>query len=68
MFLATRNFDLAITLKDSASATVGETREFVFMSIDRSEYPYLSDYIRSKEIPVKNAQVIPADDVLDVPL
>eukprot|EP01039_Chlorochromonas_danica_P003478 gene3478-3811_t len=53
---ATRNFDLAITLKDSASATVGDTREYVFMSIDRSEYPYLSDYIRSKEIPVKNAQ------------
>lgn len=29
-------------------------REYVFMSIDRSEYVPLSDYIKSKEITMKN--------------
>lgn len=54
---ATRNFDLSITLKDSAQLLPGEGRDYVFMSIDRSEYNNLFDYIRTKEIPVKNPQV-----------
>jgi structure-specific recognition protein 1 len=34
---ATRNFDLAITMKEG-SVGAGEWKEYVFMSIDRSEY------------------------------
>jgi structure-specific recognition protein 1 len=51
---ATRNFDLAVVVKEAAVASQGE-REYVFMSIDRSEYVPLSDYLKSKEIPIKNA-------------
>ena len=49
---ATRNFDMAINVKESGD----NTREFLFLSIDRSEYAYLFDYINSKEINVKNPQ------------
>lgn len=53
---ATRNFDLAVYIKESAvgADTKDKDREFVFMSIDRSEYISLSDYIKTKEIKVKN--------------
>lgn len=54
---ATRSFDLAITLKDTAEIAPGEGREYVFMSIDRTEYPNLSAYIESRSIPVKNPMV-----------
>ncbi len=52
---ATRNFDLMITLRDSAVGP-GESKEYMFMSIDRSEYASLFDYIQSKELKVKNPQ------------
>jgi structure-specific recognition protein 1 len=54
---ATRNFDLAVYVKESAMAGADakdKDREYVFMSIDRSEYASLSDYINTKEIKVKN--------------
>jgi hypothetical protein len=54
---ATRNFDLQVTLKDSAVGS-GEAKEYIFMSIDRSEYASLFDYIKSKEIPIKNPQEV----------
>jgi len=54
---ATRNFDLAVYVKESAMSGLDvkdRDREFVFMSIDRTEYASLSDYINTKEIKVKN--------------
>lgn len=53
---ATRNFDLAVYIKESAVGADAKDRdrEVVFMSIDRSEYVSLSDYIKTKEIKVKN--------------
>lgn len=52
---ATRNFDLAVYMKEgtAGAAEGGKDREFVFMSIDRSEFASLSDYIQTKEIKVK---------------
>lgn len=55
---ATRNFDLAVYVKEAAMAgqdAKDREREYVFMSIDRSEYVPLSDYLKSKDIPIKNA-------------
>lgn len=55
---ATRNFDLAVYVKETATAAGADSkerdREYIFMSIDRSEYASLSDYIRTKEIKIKN--------------
>lgn len=53
---ATRNFDLAVYVKESAmgSDAKDRDREYVFMSIDRSEFVSLSDYIKTKEIKIKN--------------
>ncbi len=59
---ATRNFDLFIYLKDAAAglqlgdggASGSGGKEYAFMSIDRSEYAPLFDYLNSKEIRVKN--------------
>lgn len=52
---ATRNFDLCITMKENAVGA-GEWKEYTFMSIDRSEYVSLFDYIQSKELKIKNPQ------------
>ena len=43
-------------MKES-SVGAGEWKEYTFMSIDRSEYASLFDYIQSKEIKVRNPQV-----------
>jgi hypothetical protein len=43
-------------MKESAVGA-GEWKEYVFMSIDRSEYVSLFDYIQSKQIKIKNPQV-----------
>ena len=50
---ATRNFDLVINVR---AAAADETKEYVFLSIDRSEYAPLFDYLSSKEVRVKNPQ------------
>lgn len=54
---------MAIYVKDTAAASRGEDskdreREYIFMSIDRSEYANLNDYLNSKEIKVKNPVVV----------
>mmetsp|Transcript_33183 Transcript_33183/g.73919 ORF Transcript_33183/g.73919 Transcript_33183/m.73919 type:complete len:412 (-) Transcript_33183:9-1244(-) len=50
---ATKNFDLAIHVKDTGDSK-DKDREFVFVSIDRSEYGPLSDYLNTKSIRIKN--------------
>jgi len=55
--IATRNFDMLVILKNSAVGS-GESKEYMFMSIDRSEYASLFDYLKSKEIPIKNPQQV----------
>ncbi|RYG68430.1 hypothetical protein EON64_05180, partial [archaeon] len=55
--IATRNFDLAVTLKAGASSGEAGGRELVFMSIDRSEFASLSDYLKSRELNVISPQV-----------
>lgn len=51
---ATRNFDLVINVKEGSNAE--NVKEFAFMSIDRSEYASLFDYLNVKEIKIKNPQ------------
>mmetsp|Transcript_31496 Transcript_31496/g.53154 ORF Transcript_31496/g.53154 Transcript_31496/m.53154 type:complete len:593 (-) Transcript_31496:185-1963(-) len=57
---ATRNFDLVIYIKDTGGSSSGaesakdREREHKFMSIDRSEFVPLIDYINAKAIKVKN--------------
>lgn len=52
---ATRNFDLKVSLKESAMKA-GEARDYVFTSIDRSEYRGLVAYMESKNINVIKPQ------------
>lgn len=53
---ATKNFDLCVKLKASASAH-GETREYEFTGIDRVEYPSLFAFLVSKKLPVEKPEV-----------
>jgi hypothetical protein len=57
--IATRNFDLRLRMKESAVKT-GESRDYIFLSIDRSEYSNLYDYMVSKEITVNNPKLTAA--------
>lgn len=57
---ATRNFDLSVSVRASAVAGInagaglsGSNREYVFSSIDRSEYNNLYDFLESKKLPIK---------------
>mmetsp|Transcript_24435 Transcript_24435/g.35056 ORF Transcript_24435/g.35056 Transcript_24435/m.35056 type:complete len:489 (+) Transcript_24435:38-1504(+) len=50
---ATRNFDLVVNVR---AAAADETKEYAFLSIDRSEYSALFDYLSSKDIKVRNPQ------------
>jgi hypothetical protein len=48
-------------VKESAAAAasgVDSSKEYAFMSIDRSEYSSLFDYLNSKEIKIKNPQEV----------
>lgn len=54
---ATRNFDLSIYMKSSISREEGKDKDYTFLSIDRSEYSSLFDYLSVKEIKIKNPQV-----------
>jgi structure-specific recognition protein 1 len=51
---ATRNFDMAVHVKGGGDE---DSREYTFLSIDRSEYAFLIDYLTSKELKIKNPQV-----------
>ena len=57
---ATRNFDISITVQAQAASVInagsgvtGSGREYVFSSIDRSEYNNLYDFMESKKLPLK---------------
>ncbi len=50
---ATRNFDLSIVLKNPEP---GEPKEYTFITIDRTEYSSLFDYVKAKELKIKNPQ------------
>ena len=60
---ATRNFDLAITVRESAVAGIRVSgaahsgREYTFSSIDRSEYNNLYDFLESKKLPIQTPKV-----------
>ena len=53
---ATKNFDLVVKLKPSATSH-GETREYEFSSIDRVEYAPLYSFLVSKKLPVEKPEV-----------
>ena len=52
---STRNFDLCINLKASASAG-GGPKEYTFMGIDRSDYAGLYNFLSGKKIKIKNLE------------
>ena len=52
---STRNFDLAVMLKGSASSGSG-SHEYIFSGIDRSDYQGLYNFLSSKNISIKNLQ------------
>lgn len=52
---STRNFDLCVTLKASAT-TGGAQQEYVFSGIDRSDYTGLYNFLSGKSIRIKNLQ------------
>jgi structure-specific recognition protein 1 len=52
---STRNFDLRVTLKASATAGAGQN-EYTFSGIDRSDYTGLYDFLSKKSIRIKNLQ------------
>jgi structure-specific recognition protein 1 len=51
---STRNFDLCVSLKSSAS--MGNQQEYVFSGIDRSDYAGLYNFLSGKNIKIKNLQ------------
>lgn len=57
LILATKNFDLKVSLKESAYKA-GEAKEYTFSSIDRAEFRVLLEYMESKNINV----IKPQDD------
>lgn len=57
---STRNFDLAVMLKSSASS--GSTQqEYIFSGIDRSDYAGLYNFLSGKNIRIKNLQETSAE-------
>jgi structure-specific recognition protein 1 len=52
---STRNFDLCVGLKSSASIGAGQT-EYIFSGIDRSDYAGLYNFLSGKNIRIKNLQ------------
>lgn len=52
---STRNFDLRVTLKASATSGAGQN-EYTFSGIDRSDYTGLYDFLSKKSIRIKNLQ------------
>jgi structure-specific recognition protein 1 len=52
---STRNFDLCVTLKSSASLGTNQ-QEYIFSGIDRSDYSSLYNFLSGKNIRIKNLQ------------
>jgi structure-specific recognition protein 1 len=52
---STRNFDLSVTLKSSASLGTNQ-QEYIFSGIDRSDYSSLYNFLSGKNIRIKNLQ------------
>jgi hypothetical protein len=50
--LATRNFDMVVTVKVSSLAA-GEARDYNFSGIDRAEYNNLQQFLSSKKMKIK---------------
>ena len=64
---STRNFDLAVFLK--ASATVGDVKqEYTFSGIDRSDYAGLYNFLSGKNMKIKNLQESVMDPVATAPV
>jgi structure-specific recognition protein 1 len=64
---STRNFDLAVFLK--ASATVGDAKqEYLFSGIDRSDYTGLYTFLSSKNMNIKNLEESVMDPVATAPV
>lgn len=63
--LGTRNFDLKITVKASAAASISgdanlgaNTKDYVFSAIDKAEYNNLYDFLESKKLPIKTPKQV----------
>mmetsp|Transcript_17041 Transcript_17041/g.40155 ORF Transcript_17041/g.40155 Transcript_17041/m.40155 type:complete len:809 (+) Transcript_17041:83-2509(+) len=56
--VTTRNFDLCVNLKQSVAGAGagGQVREYVFMGIDKTDYPGLYNFLSGKKIPIKNLE------------
>lgn len=54
---STRNFDLCVTLKASATtSTSGGAKEYTFSGIDRTDYTGLYNFLSGKKILIKNLE------------
>jgi len=53
---STRNFDLCVALKSSASGALAGAKEYTFSGIDRSDYTGLYNFLSGKKIVIKNLE------------
>jgi structure-specific recognition protein 1 len=53
---STRNFDLCVNLKSSATPAASGVKEYTFMGIDRSDYTGLYNFLAGKKIKIKNLE------------
>ncbi len=52
---ATRNFEMQIKMKSSSKDNDKEKeKEYLFAGIYRTEYPFLNEHVKSKEITIDN--------------
>lgn len=64
---STRNFDLCVTLKGSASVGSNQ-QEYIFSGIDRSDYSSLYNFLSGKSIKIKNLQDSVVEMVASAPV
>lgn len=62
---STRNFDLCVNLKASATPAASGVKEYTFMGIDRSDYAGLYSFLSGKKIKIKNLEGV--GSVVDTP-
>jgi len=62
---STRNFDLCVNLKASATPAASGVKEYTFMGIDRSDYAGLYNFLSGKKIKIKNLEGV--GSVVDTP-
>lgn len=53
---STRNFDLCVNLKPSATPAGSGIKEYTFMGIDRNEYTAIYNFLSGKKIKIKNLE------------